>query len=1541
MPNISRNFIKGRMNKSVDERLLPDGEYIDALNVRMGSTEESEIGVIENTKGNFQLTTLINPVNSEQISSEATCVGAFADSANETMYWFVHDGGNNESPNNICDLIVSYNTESKIVTYHVVSCVDPNDSNKSTLNFQSNQMVLGVNLIDGLLFFTDNFNQPRVINVNRDYPLPDSTTFQDYSLLEEDIRVIKKPPLVAPSVDLIQVPEGVNFIDERFACFAYRYRYADGQYSATSPFTSPAFAIEPFNFAIESFLNEGMTNNFNAAEITFQTGNKLVRSIELLYKDASNGIIKVIKKFNKDTDPVPNNSSYTFRFDKDKIFTILPESEILRLYDNVPLKALGQTLMGNRLMFGNYVEGYDLKDSSDNPVQFRYFAELETQEVDFEQIDARSFYNGIYNISGTSRTISDSVVEFDFSNIQPSQLIAGARLEFSAVLRHESFDANNPTTTNQQSPDINITFSYQLNQDFPQGIDFLFQSQNFLEAVGTSLNIQTVPNSCQGTTFTDEFNCQLPNQLNYVGGTSLNKVGSGINGTGEPILATVPSTGLLRFQFPAVKWEDLSDSAEYAYEYFRVITGAASFIGAAGSASLHSNRDYEFAIVYMDDYGRSSTPLVSDTNVIHVPCGNSPLVNKAKITIPTSQKPPSWATKYKFVARANKANYLTIFSHIYFTDERTGEGYILLEGENGAKVEVGDRYIIKADNSGPTNTCEYITVLAKEAQPPNFLDDNRVEPAGLYMKVQPNNIDLNYAEDNFVKISGSDQVRYRATDSSFLTLRTQEQDPSQPGSFIDIPIPTGSRVKIYIDINRDNGTGCEAKTYLIDETFVASRDYVSFYDFFIGEKLESVFTDPANIKRGSANILFQPNNSFNSRRSGGSRSLIEFCFGGSTLEFLRIRGFINCRNRNSNINANIQIFKSDRVLVFETLPEDTNPDIFYENENVFDISNGFHLSPTQDQTASQPAICYPNFFNCYAFGNGVESYKMRDSATGTFFELGNRALSVSSEDSKQAHRFADITYSGIYNDESNVNKLNEFNLGLLNFKTLEESYGVITLIDGRETDVFTLQEDKVSYVLVGKNLLSDAAAGGAITSVPEVLGTQIARIEDYGNSFNPESHVQWGDSRYFTDSKRGAVIQMKGVGKSESLTVISELGMRSWFRDLFIDSYNTKKLGGYDPYMGEYVLSSTTDEVTSTNEPVSCGVTQQNIQVNDANPSVSFDVQLTNTGEQIDISYTILSLTGTATITTDFGGGTPGVRTISSTSDTGYATNINNFGATSVRVTIDRSSNGDEITFQSFEVGCPYGSLMDVVEVVVTNNDDANETLHIEYEYEDPTNNLISIRRSDGIVFQTGTNPLVSRYDTIAGPQGTSFIPFDGSTLRVYTNKVPGDSFDVPTGASIGYLATNTDYPNTPAGISSLLSLAAFQSLPIGGAERSISITNITLQDKLYLVWDLRSSSSINLCYDSTLGNTVADVCCDVTCFCNEQCSQYSVTFNDGSIVDARVQFTDCDTGLLFTNTVVSGTNVCSRTLPTVFSANGGSVNDVEIAFSNCGSCSP
>ena len=85
MASTQRNFIKGRMNKSLDERLLPNGEYVDAMNVRLGSTEDSEIGSVENTKGNEDLTAI--NFNGQALSESARCIGAFEEGEDETLYW--------------------------------------------------------------------------------------------------------------------------------------------------------------------------------------------------------------------------------------------------------------------------------------------------------------------------------------------------------------------------------------------------------------------------------------------------------------------------------------------------------------------------------------------------------------------------------------------------------------------------------------------------------------------------------------------------------------------------------------------------------------------------------------------------------------------------------------------------------------------------------------------------------------------------------------------------------------------------------------------------------------------------------------------------------------------------------------------------------------------------------------------------------------------------------------------------------------------------------------------------------------------------------------------------------------------------------------------------------------------------------------------------------------------------------------------------------------------------------------------------------------
>jgi len=52
MPDIKHHFRAGRMNKDLDERLVPNGEYRDAQNIEIVTSEGSNVGSIQNQQVN-------------------------------------------------------------------------------------------------------------------------------------------------------------------------------------------------------------------------------------------------------------------------------------------------------------------------------------------------------------------------------------------------------------------------------------------------------------------------------------------------------------------------------------------------------------------------------------------------------------------------------------------------------------------------------------------------------------------------------------------------------------------------------------------------------------------------------------------------------------------------------------------------------------------------------------------------------------------------------------------------------------------------------------------------------------------------------------------------------------------------------------------------------------------------------------------------------------------------------------------------------------------------------------------------------------------------------------------------------------------------------------------------------------------------------------------------------------------------------------------------------------------------------------------------
>tara|TARA_R100000951_G_scaffold92878_2_gene81373 strand:+ start:162 stop:5432 length:5271 start_codon:yes stop_codon:yes gene_type:complete len=1493
MANVQRNFVAGKMNKSLDERLLPNGQYIDAVNVRLGSTEASEIGAVENSKGNDSLTTL--QYNGETLSAQARCIGAYALGEQETMFWFVHDPAFGLGATGKCDMIVSFNTQSETLTYHIVS-LDDGDGVNTTLNFEKDELMLGVDFVDDLLFFTDNYNPPRFINIDRNYNNPTATFIDQFSA--ESILVIKRPPYTSP---LIVPKKGAgqnNYLENRFVCFGYRYRYADNEYSATSPFSLPSFIPGPFKYSSTDANNQGMLNTTNICEITYNSGGELVVGVDLLFKDISTNVIKVIEKLDKSDLGIPDNTDTLYTFSNSKIFTVLSDTEVLRLFDNVPLKAKAQTLMGNRLMYGNYIEGRDLIDYTGASLKLEYTTELISEPIDFRVLPHVTTA-GEYNISGVTRNIVQTIVEVDLND---TELVAGAGISIELDLLHDSWDAAYDQLT-ETNGNIELNFQYTLRQDYDNVFD-LAQDQDFIDAI--QLLEPVFLDACDGSSLSDELNCaaELNLDLNY------QKTSSGISGIGQPfdIIVDPLNPNVLGIQINALKYIDQTDPLNIAYEYLTINLAEAEYTKIANATSLHSNRGYEVGIIYMDEYSRATTALVSENNTQYVPCGNLTDKNSIEVTIPPTQLPPDWAKYYKFCIKADKENYDTIYSNLFFRDASIGSTWFLLNGENSQKIEIGDKLIVKADTNGPKNRCVTVTVLDKDAKEGDFINpppadisgNEATVPSGTYMRIATNQIATTLGENPVVEDEGSARGNRGDCPKVALDICSFENpdydaaayDPLDPSTFAYIPytIPEGSTISVSYNNKRNGGSGnkCELRECILEFEATASQDYPSLKAWWDGDNLAGL-TSQAECRTDTndapSEFEYLPTlGSFDTFSAFGINAIstslpcelginyVQFLdyngtdqelSGKQLLGWTGTKGCGSNRNRRSTMDVDITIVRSDTLIVFESEPQDALPDLWYESPTTFQIlNNKYHEGNIQTQTDLLPAIIDTEFFNCYTFGNGVESYKIEDSIVGKPLALGNRVTSTSAQDYKQAHRFADITYSGVINDETNLNKLNEFNLGLLNFKPLEDSYGPITVLDGRETDILVLQEDKISYVLQGKNLLSDSAGGGAVTSVPEVLGTQIARIEDYGNSNNPESYAVWGADKFFTDAKRGAVIQLKGTSaQSEQLQVVSEFGMRSFFRDYFINDFNTFKLGGYDPYMNEYVLTNSDLQIPQQPIDIACGVTKT---ITSRGDEKEFIYQLGDLVGPVNVTFLVSDYQGVPIPYVGIYNGVSVFNGIISSnglvSDT-FDKNVVN--AEELTVIIGPYASTEDGTQIELTVTCPDAPLITIIQVAITSNNESGQFIHDEYRWNDGT--FTSALQSEQIEFQSGAGLIVSQYTTTVAPQGGNLVPANGADVNIISNQIPALGDDFIFDASVNqfrYHRSATLYSSLPADIQTLLNVST-QATPItGGAptfDASFPMPN-TNDEYLYLIWDYRKPTPIELCYSPV---SCSEACCE------------------------------------------------------------------------------
>jgi len=209
MPEIKNTFLKSKMNKDLDSRIISNGEYRDAQNASVSASEDASVGSLENIRGN----SLITSFNLTDFNLEV--IGQYSDTANNRMFFFLTNfsdtSSNSLSSTALPNASTTEDTTEDYTAFsrsggvnYIVYCAIPNVNDPSEitlnsvnsgilvqgsfLNFSKTHPITGINIIEDLLFFTDNRNQPRKININR------AIENSNYYTKEDNISVARYAP---------------------------------------------------------------------------------------------------------------------------------------------------------------------------------------------------------------------------------------------------------------------------------------------------------------------------------------------------------------------------------------------------------------------------------------------------------------------------------------------------------------------------------------------------------------------------------------------------------------------------------------------------------------------------------------------------------------------------------------------------------------------------------------------------------------------------------------------------------------------------------------------------------------------------------------------------------------------------------------------------------------------------------------------------------------------------------------------------------------------------------------------------------------------------------------------------------------------------------------------------------------------------------------------------------------------------------------------------------------------------------------------------
>jgi len=256
MAEIKNSFQGSKMNQDLDDRLIPNGSYRSGTNIQVSNSESDDVGTLQTVLGNFELTDFGIP----DTISNLEVIGQVVDMSKDLIIVFItnsvsDDRTEEDSTGQVT--LSSGNTiasATKTTSKNYICVMSPEFIGiiveGSFLKF-SKLFPVSANILEDLLFFTDNLNQPRKINIKS--AIADNT----YYTSEDQISVAKYYPY--EPISFITSPTGYK----KLGLVNKQDKYLPPSFAAAGIVYDPS---NPDLLILKNGLNENQINLFAAMQ---------------------------------------------------------------------------------------------------------------------------------------------------------------------------------------------------------------------------------------------------------------------------------------------------------------------------------------------------------------------------------------------------------------------------------------------------------------------------------------------------------------------------------------------------------------------------------------------------------------------------------------------------------------------------------------------------------------------------------------------------------------------------------------------------------------------------------------------------------------------------------------------------------------------------------------------------------------------------------------------------------------------------------------------------------------------------------------------------------------------------------------------------------------------------------------------------------------------------------------------------------------------------------------------------------------------------